>query len=91
MRDLIARILRQLIGFVSSFRLVVLLLAVGWGPIFLAESVREARPDLDAAYVPQHFALQWMNTTVRCSLLAILASIVWIVRYILRRLKTRTM
>jgi hypothetical protein len=54
-------------------------------------SVREARPDLDAAYVPQHFALQWMNTTVRCSLLAILASIVWIVRYILRRLKTRTM
>jgi hypothetical protein len=88
MKDLMAPILRQLIRLVSSFWLVVLLLAIGWGPVFLAESVWEARPDLDAAYVPQHFALQWMNTTVRCSVLAIAATIVWLVRYVLRRFKT---
>jgi hypothetical protein len=87
MKNRIALILRQLIRVVSSFWLVVLLLAVGWGPVFLAESVREARPDLDAAYVPQHFALQWMSTTVHCSLLAIVAAVVWAIRYLFRIFK----
>ena len=77
--------LRTLIRLASSFWLVVLFLAVGWGPAFLADLVREARPDLDASYAPQHFAMRWVNATALCSLLAVVAAVVWVIRFILRR------
>jgi hypothetical protein len=76
--------LGKLIRMASNFWLVVLFLAIGWGPLFVAEFVRTARPDLDASYVPQHFAMQWMRTAALFSLLAIVAAAVWVVRFVLR-------
>ena len=55
--------LRKLAGFVTIPRIIMFLLVLGWGPAFIAEAVRNARPDLDAAYVPQHYALQWIRVT----------------------------
>jgi hypothetical protein len=59
------------------------LLALGWGPIFVDDYVATVRPDLDAAYVTQGFAMGWMGVTVLCSLLAILLTIVYLVRFVL--------
>ena len=83
-------ILRELIGFLSSFWVIVVLVTVGWGPIFIAEFVRRARPDLDANYIPQHFAMQWIRTTALCSFFAIAAALVWITRFILRHFAARS-
>ena len=83
--DLAPAMRRKLIKVVSSFWLVVLFLAVGWGPLRVADLIREARPDLDASYALQHFAMQWMGTAAVCSLLAIAAAVVWVIRFILRR------
>jgi hypothetical protein len=49
--------------------MIVVLVIVGWGPIFIAEAVRRTSTDLDAAYRPQSFAMQWMLITVVCSIL----------------------
>jgi hypothetical protein len=79
--------LQKLIKVISSFWLVVLLLAVGWGPAFVADLIREARPDLDASYAPQHFAMHWIGMTALCSLLAIVAAVVWVIRFFRRRFR----
>jgi hypothetical protein len=81
--------LRGLIRFLSSFWFVEVLVTVGWGPLFIAEFVRRARPDLDDGYILQHFAMQWIRTTATCSFFAIAAAIVWIIRFILSRFTVR--
>lgn len=82
--------LRKLSRLLSSFWVVVVLVTVGWGPIFIADFVRRARPDLDESYIPQHFAMQWLRTTELCSVVAIAAALVWIIRSILRRFAARS-
>jgi hypothetical protein len=76
---------RKLLRVVSSFWLVVLLLAIGWGPLRVADLLRETRPDLDTSYALQNFAMKWMPTTAVCSLLAVVAAVVWVIRVFLRR------
>ena len=80
--------LRKLAGFVTIPRIIMFLLVLGWGPAFIAEAVRNARPDLDAAYVPQHYALAWIRVTAWCSLLAVVAGVIWAVRALFRRFWT---
>jgi hypothetical protein len=77
--------LRRLMRAASSFWLVVLFLAIGWGPLRVADLIREARPDLDASYALEHFAMRWIGVTASCSLLALVAAVVWVIRLILRR------
>ena len=60
--------------------MILVALAIGWAPLFIAELVRQARPDLDAAYRPQAFGMAWMFVTVVCSLLALLLAAVHAVR-----------
>jgi len=60
------------------------LLALGCGPIFVAELVRRAQPDLGAAYAPQAFAMGWMVITFFCSLFSIVLAIVYLVRLVSR-------
>jgi len=55
--------------------MILLSLVAGWGPVFLAELVREARPDLDARYVPQAFAMGWIVVSLWCSVLAVAPAI----------------
>lgn len=50
--------------------MILVFLAVGWGPLFVADFVRTSRPDLSANYVPQAFAMGWLTITIRCSILA---------------------
>jgi hypothetical protein len=51
--------------------MILLFVVVGWGPLFLADLVRSLRPDLNASYRPQAFAVGWMMITLCCSLLAV--------------------
>lgn len=46
---------------------VLTLLALGWGPIFVAECIRQMRPDLDRAYAPQGFAMAWLGVCFFCT------------------------
>ena len=64
--------------------MIVVFLALAWGPLFIAEYVRVTRPDLSASYQPQSFAMQWMRVTVLCSVLAIIYSVIGIVRLVSR-------
>jgi hypothetical protein len=66
----------------------VFLLALGWLPLFIAEAIRNASPDLDARYVPQYDALQWIRVTDWCSLLAVATGVIWAVRVLFRRFWT---
>jgi hypothetical protein len=50
--------------------MILVFLAVGWGPVFVADFVRTSRPDLSANYAPQAFAMGWLAITIRCSILA---------------------
>jgi hypothetical protein len=77
--------LRKLITRVSSFWLVVLFLAVGWGPLWVADLARNASPDLDASYAPQHFAMEWIGKAAFCPLLAAVVTFVCVIRFILGR------
>ena len=49
---------------------ILVFLAVGWGPVFIAEFVRTSRPDLSANYAPQAFAMGWLAITIGSSVLA---------------------
>jgi hypothetical protein len=62
--------------------MILLFVAVGWGPVFLAELVRRARPDLDASYAPQAFAMGWLMVCLWCSVLAVAFAIGHTVRLI---------
>jgi hypothetical protein len=74
----------------SSAWMIVVLVIVGWGPIFIAEAVRRTSPELDAGYRPQSFAMQWMLITVLCSVLAILLVLVHALRLLFGVLRRRT-
>ena len=50
--------------------MILLFLAVGWGPVFIADFVRTSRADLSAHYVPQAFAMGWLPVTLHCSIWA---------------------
>jgi hypothetical protein len=69
---------------VSSPWMIVVLVIIGWGPLFIAELVRQSRPDLDANYSPQAFGMAWMGITLLCSVLAVIVSVIHIIRLILR-------
>ena len=86
MKSLIPVVAKKLLRLISSFWIVVLLLAVGWGPAFIADLVARSRPDLsaDATY----YVLQWMRITWYCTLLAIATAIIWVVRFIIGRFST---
>ena len=47
--------------------LILGLLVLGWVPVYVADWVRNARPDLDAAYTPQAFAMGWLGVCFFCS------------------------
>ncbi len=64
--------------------MILVFLAVAWCPLFMADLVRVMRPDLDASYTTQAFAMGWMGITMICSLLAIVLSVVHLVRFFLR-------
>jgi len=55
---------------VSSAWMIPLLIAIGWGPVMIAEAVRVSSPRADASYGPQSFAMHWILITVGCSVLA---------------------
>lgn len=67
-----------------SFWMILVLLTVGWGPLFIAEFVRTARPDLNARYAPQAFAMGWMPITLSCSFLAVVYAVGHSIRLIFR-------
>jgi hypothetical protein len=50
--------------------MIIVILLAGWGPLFVVDYIRVTRPDLDAAYVPQAIAMQWLPITVLCSVIA---------------------
>lgn len=81
--------LRRLFKVASSFWLVPLFLAVGWGPLRVADLIREARPYSDASFDLQYFAMQWMEVTALCSLLAIVVAALWVIRFAVRRFAGR--
>lgn len=83
--------LRKLIKVLSSFWLVVLFVAVGWGPALVADLLREALPVLDASYGLQDFAMHWMDMTALCSLLAVVAAVIWVIRFFRRRFAAKDM
>jgi hypothetical protein len=63
--------------------MILLFVVVGWGPLFLADLGRSVRPDLNASYRPQAFAMGWMMITLYCSLLAVACTIGHAVRLVL--------
>jgi hypothetical protein len=56
----------------QSTWLIANVLAFGWGPLFVADQIRRLRPDLDASYTLQGFAMDWLPVTLRTTQLAIL-------------------
>jgi hypothetical protein len=62
--------------------LIVVFLALGWGPLFIAEYISETEPDLRANYVPQAFAMRWISVTVLSSLLAVISLAIQLVRFV---------
>jgi hypothetical protein len=62
--------------------MILVFLAVGWGPVFIAEFVRTTRPDLSANYGPQAFAMGWLAITIHCSILAVVYTIGHAIRLI---------
>ena len=50
--------------------MIIVVLVVGWGPVFVADCVRarHSDPDLVAEYL--HFVMQWLSITVLCSVIA---------------------
>ena len=64
----------------------VILPTVGWGPLFIAEFIREISPELDKSYGPQRFLMGWgLTVTVLCSFLAFIVLVVNVVRLIARK------
>jgi heme/copper-type cytochrome/quinol oxidase subunit 2 len=67
--------------------IILLFLVIGWGPLFLADLVRYVRPDLNASYTPQAFAMGWLMITLWCSVLAIVLAVVhsvWLIMMTIR-------
>jgi hypothetical protein len=64
--------------------MILILLMVGWLPLIIAEVARSARPDLDAGYRPQAFAMGWMGITVICSFLAAALFVAHLIWFIIR-------
>src|SRR5260370_16715040 len=77
------QMLRKLIKVLSSFWLVVLFVAVGWGPALVADLLREALPVLDASYGLQGFAMHWMDMTALCSLLSAISPVILLLLFFL--------
>lgn len=50
--------------------LIVILVAIGWLPVFVADLIRDVSPSLNSQYAPQHFAMDWVLITIVCSGLA---------------------
>ena len=50
--------------------MILVFLAIGWGPVFVADRVRMASPSLSERYVPQAFAMGWLVVTIKCSVAA---------------------
>jgi hypothetical protein len=66
----------------SGPRSILILLAVGWGPIFVADSIREMSSALDKSYKPQGFIMGWgLTITALSTLLAVVLCLVNIVRF----------
>jgi hypothetical protein len=56
------------------------------GPLFIAEFIRHARPDLDAS--SEGFGMAWgMGITVLCSLLAVILAVIRVIRLVVRMTK----
>jgi hypothetical protein len=64
--------------------MIIVLLAIGWGPLFIAEFVRGARPDLDASYGPQAFGMGWMGITLLCTILSVILAVIHAIRFVIR-------
>lgn len=60
---------------------------IAWGPIFIADIVRIASPALNAAYLPQWFAMRWLPITVLASLVGVLLLVLHAIRLGLSLLK----
>ena len=69
--------------------MIVGLLAVAWGPLFVADLVRTSSPALDASYGPQGFGMAWMFVTLACTFLAIVAAVVHLIRFFVLVLQGR--
>lgn len=54
---------------------ILLLLTIGWAPLFFADLLRSVRPALNATYGPQAFAMSWLMITLWCSVLAVVLAI----------------
>jgi hypothetical protein len=73
-------------GIASSPWIIIAMLALGWGPLYVAEFIRRVRPDLDASYAPQAFGMGWMAITLLCSLVAGVLAVVHLIRFLMRLL-----
>jgi hypothetical protein len=61
--------------------MIIVLLVMGWGPLFIAEFIRHARPDLDAS--SEGFGMAWgMGITVLCSFLAVILAVIHAIRLV---------
>jgi len=67
--------------------MILVCIAVAWGPLFIAEWVRHARPDLNASYGPQGFAMAWMFITLWFSILAAALILVHVLRWVVSELR----
>jgi hypothetical protein len=66
---------------------ILLLIVIGWGPLFIAEFVRRSRPDLDASYAPQTFGIGWFPVTLLCMVLSVVLGVAQIFRVVLRKIR----
>lgn len=73
----------------SSAWMIAGFLAVGWGPLFVAEAVRRASPSLDADYQPQSFAMRWLLITMVCTILAMVFALAYALRLVVIVLRGR--
>ncbi len=55
--------------------MILVALVIAWGPLVISDAVGVLRPDLDAAYVPQAFAMGWMGMTILFSAVAVVLAI----------------
>ena len=78
-----------LLRILSSAWMIAGFLAVGWGPLFVAEAVRRASPALDADYQPQSFAMRWLLMTMGCTILAIVFALAHVLRLVVIVLRGR--
>ena len=59
------------------------LFAFAWVPIFIADFVRLARPDLAANSIPQGYGKQWLGVTAVFSGFGVMAAFIHAVRFVI--------